>query len=257
MVELKEKTVEELRKMASKKKIEGRSKMNKAELIRALKKTSSSKKIMKRRKMKGGALNEEQVQSLINRFRVLSGSYNPEPLYLVEVSHLGYGRTMPHSEYNNSNTILRRSDEPIYITIRKITNVYNGYNNGLDIYNYTIKGERNDLNARWRHSDILHGNTRIMSDTRTYAKPKSLYWSEDNRLSKFLILPYKVRVQIDGRKRVLSASEVEALITPKLLMLPSDLPKCSHVSIPLERDSPPEIIESFDNEIREYVDTQV
>ncbi len=48
MIELKDKTVEELRKMASKKKIEGRSKMNKAELVRALKKKISSKK------MKGG-----------------------------------------------------------------------------------------------------------------------------------------------------------------------------------------------------------
>ena len=41
MTELKDKTVEELRKMASRKKIEGRSKMNKAELIRALKKKST------------------------------------------------------------------------------------------------------------------------------------------------------------------------------------------------------------------------
>ena len=48
MVELKEKTVEELRKMASRKKIEGRSKMNKAQLVRALKKTTSTKKTMKR-----------------------------------------------------------------------------------------------------------------------------------------------------------------------------------------------------------------
>ena len=45
MVQLKEKTVEELRKMASKKKIEGRSKMNKAQLVRALS------------KMKGGGNN--------------------------------------------------------------------------------------------------------------------------------------------------------------------------------------------------------
>ncbi len=43
MVDLKDKTVEELRKMASKKKIEGRSKMNKAELITALKKKTSKK----------------------------------------------------------------------------------------------------------------------------------------------------------------------------------------------------------------------
>ncbi len=52
MVELKEKTVEELRKMASKKKIEGRSKMNKAQLVRALQKKSLPKK----RKMKGGVV---------------------------------------------------------------------------------------------------------------------------------------------------------------------------------------------------------
>ncbi len=49
MVDLKDKTFEELRKMASKKKIEGRSKMNKSELIKALKKKVSIKK-----KMKGG-----------------------------------------------------------------------------------------------------------------------------------------------------------------------------------------------------------
>ncbi len=61
MVELKDKTVEELRKMASKKKIEGRSKMNKAELVRALKKKTSTKKTMKRRKMKGGALTDEEI----------------------------------------------------------------------------------------------------------------------------------------------------------------------------------------------------
>ncbi len=57
MVELKDKTVEELRKMASRKKIEGRSKMNKSELVRALKKkTTSTKKTLKRRKMKGGVI---------------------------------------------------------------------------------------------------------------------------------------------------------------------------------------------------------
>ncbi len=48
----KDKTVEELRKMASRKKIVGRSKMDKAQLIRALKKKS----LTKRKKMKGGAL---------------------------------------------------------------------------------------------------------------------------------------------------------------------------------------------------------
>ena len=52
MVELKEKTVEELRKMASRKKIEGRSKMNKEELVKALKKkTSTSKKMIKSKRI--------------------------------------------------------------------------------------------------------------------------------------------------------------------------------------------------------------
>ncbi len=50
----KDKTLEELRKMASRKKIEGRSKMNKSELIRALKKKSTTKKTTKRKKMRGG-----------------------------------------------------------------------------------------------------------------------------------------------------------------------------------------------------------
>ncbi len=58
MVELNDKTVEELRKMASKKKIEGRSKMNKADLVRALKK-----------KMKGGMNNlPNNVKSHIKTF---------------------------------------------------------------------------------------------------------------------------------------------------------------------------------------------
>lgn len=65
MVELKDKTVEELRKMASRKKIEGRSKMNKAELVRALKKTTSTKK------MKGGDLTEEQLTFLIQNLRFI------------------------------------------------------------------------------------------------------------------------------------------------------------------------------------------
>ncbi len=74
MVELKEKTVEELRKMASRKKIEGRSKMNKAELVRALKKKSTTKKTMKRRKMRGGALSQEQIDMLVAR------NYQTNPL---------------------------------------------------------------------------------------------------------------------------------------------------------------------------------
>jgi hypothetical protein len=80
MVDLKDKTVEELRKMASRKKIEGRSKMNKAELVRALKKKSTTKKTMKRRKMKGGALTEEQINMLVAR------NYQTNPLSINFVS---------------------------------------------------------------------------------------------------------------------------------------------------------------------------
>lgn len=58
MVQLKEKTLEELKKMASKKKIEGRSKMNKAQLVRALSKS---------KKMTGGALTDEQINMLEHR----------------------------------------------------------------------------------------------------------------------------------------------------------------------------------------------
>lgn len=77
MVELKEKTVEELRKMASRKKIEGRSKMNKAQLVRALKKPTTTKK----RKMKGGRLTPDIVQSLLTR------DYNENPLYILLNRH--------------------------------------------------------------------------------------------------------------------------------------------------------------------------
>ncbi len=62
MAQLKEKTLEELKKMASKKKIEGRSKMNKAQLIRALSKCTSKSK-----KMVGGALSDQEIQDLVNR----------------------------------------------------------------------------------------------------------------------------------------------------------------------------------------------
>ncbi len=64
-----EKTVEELRKMASKKKIEGRSKMNKAALVRALKKSSKSKK------MKGGEITRQQFDELQSRNLKLNPIY--------------------------------------------------------------------------------------------------------------------------------------------------------------------------------------
>ncbi len=63
MIELKKKTVQELRKIASRKKIEGRSEMNKAELVRALNKKKSTTK----KTMKGGALTEHQINMLVER----------------------------------------------------------------------------------------------------------------------------------------------------------------------------------------------
>jgi hypothetical protein len=128
MSELKEKTLESLKKMASKNKIEGRSLMNKSQLIRALsklspkkssrktskkssrkgsKKTSrkrsmkggkrrskkSSKKTSKRSKkivMKGGALTEDQINALVNR------NYIERPMILV--SRLENGTFRPERE---------------------------------------------------------------------------------------------------------------------------------------------------------------
>jgi hypothetical protein len=76
-----EKTVEELKKMASKKKIEGRSKMNKAALVRALKKSSKSKK------MRGGnnVFSGQDLESLKNR------DLKKNPLFYFESLDFGTG----------------------------------------------------------------------------------------------------------------------------------------------------------------------
>ncbi len=80
MVDLKNKTVEELRKMASKKKIEGRSKMNKAELVKALK-----KKITKRKKMRGGYLTTSQLENLLRTPQsfLLQRDTNSPPINII------------------------------------------------------------------------------------------------------------------------------------------------------------------------------
>ncbi len=85
MVELKDKTVEELRKMASKKKIEGRSKMNKAELVRALKKKTLIKKTVKRRKMRGGYLTTSQLNNLLTNPQsfLLRRNTNSPPINII------------------------------------------------------------------------------------------------------------------------------------------------------------------------------
>lgn len=98
MVELKEKTVKELRKIASKKKVEGRSKMNKADLVKALKKS------IKKRKMNGGGLTEDQIQMLLYRNyqenpmflrnRNKNGTLNPEEQIVQVVRGDGYNTNM-------------------------------------------------------------------------------------------------------------------------------------------------------------------
>lgn len=109
MVELKDKTVEELRKMASRKKIEGRSKMNKAELVRALKKKSTTKKTMKRRKMRGGDLTEEQIDMLVAR------NYITNPMTVITLNADGTIRP----KQKQIARIFRNTREPEMIMIQE------------------------------------------------------------------------------------------------------------------------------------------
>ncbi len=119
--------LEELKKMASKNKIEGRSKMNKIQLVRAL---------SKNKKMLGGALNNEQITSLVNR------DYQQNPLYLSGIY------TTP-SQYNRSWKIVsveRYSDlfpnevEPYinFLRIRAKTNRNNTDNRNNDTRSFQI-----------------------------------------------------------------------------------------------------------------------
>ena len=104
MVELKDKTVEELRKMASKKKIEGRSKMNKAALVRALKNKSPTKKTMKSRKMRGGALTEEEIQDIIrNPQRYIFNIHSPVQLSEGSVSDIGDSLLIYYVDLNSQS----------------------------------------------------------------------------------------------------------------------------------------------------------
>jgi hypothetical protein len=103
MVQLKEKTVEELRKMASKKKIEGRSKMNKAQLVKAL---------SKKKKMVGGALTDAEIEGLKQR------DYESNPLYLCMDTELdNYSNII-----NIINSIVKLDDENLRIYYHKNNN---------------------------------------------------------------------------------------------------------------------------------------
>ncbi len=162
MVELKDKTVEELRKMASKKKIEGRSKMNKAELVRALKKKTSTKKTMKRRKMRGGALTEENMQALSTR------NYNTNPLYFYDPLHYranpvpvleGWIESANFSHlYTGDNNFVLTLNKLIYPQIPSLKNkIYINRNNiaELSLYNFITSNGIDYLVKNVHNADVL------------------------------------------------------------------------------------------------------
>ncbi len=98
---LKEKTYEELRKLASKKKIEGRSKMNKKELVKAiLKKTSIKRKIMK-----GGSM--PFTSDIVEK--IISGEIRPK--YII---YDGEKEEILNIEFNDGFFIFETSDTTIY-----------------------------------------------------------------------------------------------------------------------------------------------
>ena len=107
MVQLTEKSVEDLRKMASKKKIKGRSKMNKTQLIDAL---------SKKKKMIGGGLTNDEIDLLTarnyreNRMYYI-GMFSREPNFSDESK-----RIISVSRYNhvrNARPIRVPGKEPI------------------------------------------------------------------------------------------------------------------------------------------------
>ncbi len=123
MVELKEKTVEELRKMASKKKIEGRSKMNKAQLVRALQKKSLSKKII-RKKMKGGVVvagvdySLDRLNWLADLTRPSTNNTQRPRLYLIDNRH----REINLTNIMNRQELLTRLERTGDLVIRVDSN---------------------------------------------------------------------------------------------------------------------------------------
>ncbi len=145
----KDKTVEELRKMASRKKIEGRSKMNKSQLIRALKKKTSTK--TKRIKMRGGAFTPftGNIAEFYNR--VL------EPYQILILNNsLGIDVFSP-VVYLNPNTNNPSMLNVSYI-LRNPTEVLN---EDINISGYNIYINNNTIRFRPAFPDILGGLTRV------------------------------------------------------------------------------------------------
>ncbi len=110
MVELKNKSVEELKKMASKKKIVGRSKMNKAQLVRALS------------KMKGGVMSNNNLKKSFNNITSPNINKKTNDFYFY-YNHLGNNNNEFNNYYlitciglnrNNKNNILVKDENNHY-----------------------------------------------------------------------------------------------------------------------------------------------
>ncbi len=153
MLNLQNKTLEELQKIASKKKIVGRSKMNKNDLIKALstKKTKSTKKInkstkkiSKKRKMIGGGLNHYEIEHLISR------DCFTDPIWyfgIIGGSARRYGRVITFRSVNNDNRlvfyVLQQSNPMYEVKSININHLFLRHKDGKDIIfgsNFIIEG---------------------------------------------------------------------------------------------------------------------
>ncbi len=135
---LKEKTYEELRKIASKKKIEGRSKMNKEELVKAILK-KSKKKIIKPKNGGGSLISRTLVHENENE----NENENLEPVKFKNYSQLPtelrqhISNFLPIQNFSKLKKINKslykrnRNETIIFETIRNI----NDYNRIMDILN--------------------------------------------------------------------------------------------------------------------------
>ncbi len=148
MVQLTEKSVEELRKMASKKKIKGRSKMNKAQLVRAL---------SKKKKMIGGRLNDNEINLLTTR------NYTTHPLFIIDITGVPF---FNHQHRQNRSMKIIRLNR--YIDIHP-NNPFRFDNNMLE-----IEIEPNVNNTAPRTSQIVYKNSelcRLNGDFLEYSIP--------------------------------------------------------------------------------------
>ncbi len=149
MVQLTEKSVEELRKMASKKKIKGRSKMNKAQLVRAL---------SKKKKMIGGALTDDEINSLTTR------DYTTHPLFII--STFGINHFNRQHRQIRSMKIVRLNR---YIDIHPLNPL--GFDNNM----LEIEIEPNVNNTAPRTRQIVYKNSelcRLNGDFLEYSIPR-------------------------------------------------------------------------------------